>query len=159
MARKAQWTDTLISSTVASGAQGIITLMGGMSQIDSRGLTVARTIVRLSFLPPVAVSDAIQGLHFGIGVVGQDAFAASAVPDADVDGDRPPRGWIIRDSVAVPGAASMTNAAPVRVELDIRGMRKVDDGELVLIMDSVAISGTPFIVRAFGIIRVVFLLP
>ena len=127
--------------------------------IESRGLTATRMIMSMSLIPPTAVSDGFMNMHIGVGVVGQDAFAAAAVPDADVAADRPPRGWLYRDQRVVAGAAGMSSHAPVHVMADVRGSRRVDDGELILIMDSVAIDGTAFAVRAVGLVRVVFLLP
>ncbi len=159
MARKAQWVDTLMDAPVTTGGQLAFTLMGGMAPVDSRGLTATRTIVGLSLVPPTAVSDGVQIVSLGIGVFSQEAFVAGIFPDPNDSNDRPPRGWLWRDRIAVPGAASMVGGQLIRLSSDVRGMRKVDDGELALIVNNDAGDGTTFSVQVIGIVRIVFLLP
>ncbi len=160
MARKAQWVDTLVGALTADGGQTITSLLGGMGTVDSRGLTLARTIVSFSVHGPAAVaSDAFQIASLGIGVVSQEGFAANVVPDPNLASDRPPRGWVWRDRLSVPGAASQSSTGVQRVKADVRGMRKVDDGELVLITNNDNLDGVPFSLHIRGIIRCVFLLP
>ena len=133
--------------------------MGNLQPVDSRGMTIVRTIITLDLIPPAAVSDGWQRLSLGIGVFSQEAFAGSVFPDPDVAGDRPPRGWLYRTMRAVPGAAAMTNAAPVHIEVDVKGKRKVDDGELAIVFDNDPIDGTAFSIRVIGLVRAVFLMP
>ena len=159
MARKADWQDTLVNLTVASGAQSVSSLMAGLTASDSRGLTVTRTIVSLTLLPPVAVSDGYQGAFVGIGVTSQEAFAASIVPDPNNAFDRPPRGWLFRAARTVIGAAALVPYSPQMIEVDIRGKRKLDNGELFLAVNNDAVGGTPFSLTVRGFVRVVFLLP
>jgi len=159
MARKAQWIDTLALSNIVDGGQALTSMMGGMGTVDSRGLTTSRIIVDLSLSAPVAVSDGLQTVSLGIAVVSQEAFNASVVPDPNLGADRPPRGWLWRTQVVVAGAASMSSAQPLRLMADIRGMRKVDDGELILITNNDSNDGTTFTVRLRGILRTIFLLP
>jgi len=157
MARKAFWQDTIIDEATPSTAQDITSLMGPMTQQDRRDITLVRTIISLDLVPPTAVSDGFMIHAMGIGVVSQEAFAATVVPDPNVQEDRPARGWVWRDQRTVVGAASMASYSPTHVMADIRGSRKLDDGELVLIMNANTIDGTAFIVKTSGLIRVVFL--
>jgi len=159
MARRALWVDTIFNSSVASAGQVRQSLMGGLSQIDSAGMTVVRTILNVTFLPPVAVSDGYQRVNFGIGVIDQNALAANAVPDPNAQADRPPRGWIIRGQRIILGAAAMVSGTPMFVMEDVRGSRKIDDGELTFIVDNDAQGGSAFTVTAVGLIRCVFLHP
>ena len=159
MARRADWADSEVNSVVASGAQLVGSLMGGISTEGSRGMTVVRTILTLSIIPPVAVSDGHQRMSMGIGVISQEGFGAGVVPDANSVLDRPPRGWLWREQLVCVGAASMVSHAPAVFRADIRGKRKVDNGELVIIIDNDPIDGTAFGVRVVGMIRIVFLLP
>ena len=69
MARKAAWFDTNLSFAVASGAQTVTSLMGGITPADSRGYTLTRTIIDYSITPPTAASDGYQVASVGIGVV------------------------------------------------------------------------------------------
>ena len=133
--------------------------MGTLDGAAREGLTVVRTIVSLSFVPPTAVSDGQVDIFAGIGVVSQEGFVSSVVPDADIQGDRPPRGWLYRDMRIVIGAASMVTVVAQRMAADVRGSRKVDNGELILVLDAVNVDGTTFGVLTEGIIRCVFLYP
>jgi len=158
MARTAQWVDTLVDFSVVSAGQGSASLMGGMTIIQSRGLTATRVILALNLIPPTSVSDGYQNVDFGIGVVAQEAFGSNILPDSDEATNRSPRGWLYRSQRVVAGAASMVSHAPVFVGADVRGKRKVDDGELLFIVDSNPIDGTAFTVQCVGLVRVVFLL-
>jgi len=159
VARKATWIDTLIAFSVASGAQQVISLMGGLLPIETRGYTLTRTILELSMVPPTAVSDGFQAVSLGVQLVSQEGFNAGVVPDPNVGADRPPRGWVYRTRRAVAGAASMVSHDPLLIMADIRAKRRVDDGELVLTINNDAIDGTAFSVRLDGIVRCAYLLP
>ena len=159
MARKAQWIDTNVDETIGAGGQETQSLMGSFSVAEASGFTAVRTIIELTFLPPTAVSDGYQSCEFGIGVMSQEAVVGGVFPDPDTPTDRPARGWLYRGAVAVAGAASMSSHAPVHVSKDIRGSRKVDNGELMAIFDNNVIDGTFFSITVVGLIRVVFLYP
>ena len=159
MARKATWIDTIVSFTVANGAQQLVSLMGGMTPVDSRGFTLTRTIIEVSFAPPTAVSDGYQVASYGVGLVSQEAFVAGVVPDPDQAADRPARGWVYRGSMLVAGAANMTSHVPARLEKDIRSQRRVDDGEMIFIMNNGSADGTTFTMTVQGLVRTAYLLP
>ena len=159
MARRAVWIDTRVATSTGSAAQEILSLMVSATGLASQGLTLTRTIVSMSFFAPTAVSDGIATVDMGIGVVSREAFVASVVPDPDLATDRPPRGWVYRDQRTVLAAASMSTGLAVHVMADVRGARRVDDGELVLILDVNAVDGTAFDIVTRGLIRCVFLMP
>ena len=159
MARRALWTDTLVAETGAAGSQDVVSLMGPLDGAARQGLTVVRTIISLQFIPPAAVSDGHMHINMGIGVVSQEGFVSSVVPDPNVATDRPPRGWLWRDHRVVAGAAAMVSYSVATLSSDVRGARKVDDGELVLVLNVDDIDGTTFAVSTFGLIRCVLLYP
>ena len=101
--------------------------------------------------------EGVQQLSLGFGVASQDAFLAGALPDPSVEGDEPARGWLYRNQcVAV---SALSGIYVQKCMGDFRGMRKVDNGELYLKIDSTALLGTAFTTRIDGIVRCLFLLP
>lgn len=159
MARRTFWIDTRISQTVASGAQQRDSLMGSLVPAETLGMTTVRQIVDLSMVPPTAASDGQQSMFFAIGVVSQEAFISGTLPDPDSAADRPPRGWLYRGARIIRAAAAMTTSSPVHVFADMRGSRRVDDGELLMIFNNNALDGTAFSVLVEGMVRTVFLFP
>ena len=159
MARRALWADTIVSLSTAAAGQDVVSLMGGLAPVDTAGLTVVRTILSVTLVAPSSVSDGVMQVSVGVGVVAQEAFIAGVVPDPDVVLDRPARGWLYRDLRVVVGAASMAPYDPVHIMADVRGARKIDNGELVFIVDVTDVDGTTFSVRTLGLIRCVFLHP
>ena len=158
MPRNFYWRDTLVDSVLADGGQVIPTLMGDITPTESRGMTIERVILDLQLIPTsLWVAEGTQLIDIGIGVVGQDALTAGAVPDPSVTADRPPRGWLFRTRCLVQDHA----AGPAPIVLckgDFRGKRKVDHGELVMIADSTAQFGTAFSVTITGIVRMGYLM-
>ncbi len=158
MARTPYWRDTLIDKATASSAQSVTSLNGDLTPIDTRGATVIRVIMRLSVIP-TALGGAVSGqiMTYGIGVVAQDAFAASAVPDPNVDADRPARGWLMRDRCLIIDVAG-DPLAPVDCHGDFRGKRKLDNGELVLIVNNDNDQGAGTSITMIGLVRVLYLM-
>ena len=159
MPRTPYWRDSLKDINIASGNQSLTSLLGDWTSIETRGLTLVRLIVSLDVTPQtLGGTNSDQVMTYGVGVVGQDAFAASAVPDTEVEADRPPRGWLVRGSCRI--IDSVTEPLPAVLCVgDFRGKRKLDNGELVLIMHNAAHSGTAFAISVTGVVRALFLLP
>ncbi len=158
-ARQTDWVDTLISITVASGAQGFQSLMTGLAPVNLRGVTVIRTIVRLG-ISSVTVAGAwgTQLSSMAIGITSQEAFAAGVLPDPSVATDKPPRGWMYRtqEKIAQNGIGSVV-VYPVGG--DIRGARKVENGEVFFVVDNGVSAGTSFSIHVHGLIRQLMKLP
>ncbi len=93
----------------------------------------------------------------------QDAFGAGAVPDPKDVADRPVKGWLWRDQFIVAdeqvAGFSRSQQSGAEVRMDLRGRRKLEASELVLIAENTATEGSSFSVRISGIIRCVALLP
>ena len=153
MPRPTDWVDTVINLEVSTGNQSVTSLVTGLSPQDMRGVTVIRTIIMLGmFSNTVAGAYGVQQLDLGIGIASQEAFAAGVLPDPNISGDKPPRGWMWRAEkmVAQNGAGA---PVVVEVEVDIRGARKVENGEVYLIAFNTALVGTSFQVNVRGLIR------
>jgi len=159
MPRQTDWIDTVTSLAPASDNQANVSLISGLAPSNMRGTTLIRTIIRLGISSAtVAGAWGVQTLDMGIGITSQEAFAAGALPDPNVAGDRPPRGWVWRDRVVV---AQNGDAGPIvsHVRADIRASRKVENGELFFIVWNTAGEGTSFTVNVRILIRALILLP
>ena len=158
--RNAYWEDTLINVSIADNADILTSLVGGLSEDERRGMTVARTIVDMQLAP--AVTNGVVGvmiLDVAIGVANQQAFTAGSgsLPDPAINSERPPRGWVFRTRCAILDDA--TTVAPLSFCVgDFRGKRKIDAGILYLHLAAQDSSGTPFTCKAIGIIRVLYLM-
>jgi len=157
--RATDWIDSLLSASIASGAQSLLSLMTGVAPVNVRRQTLVRTLVMLSFQSEsVAGAWGTQTLDVGIGITSQEAFAAGVVADPNSANDQPSRGWIYRTRkvVAQNGAGS-----PVMFDVtaDIRSQRKLDDGECFLVVNNSAALGTAFSVRMSTLVRQLWLLP
>ncbi len=153
MARPTDWVDTLISFSVANAGQTNTSLITGLSPADMRGATLIRTLVKFGFASQtVAGAWGVQEINLAIGVASQEAFAAGVLPDPNVPTDKPPRGWVYRSAqmVSQNGVGTQIDRS---MQADIRGARKIENGELFLIATSTAISGTTFTTDIIGLVR------
>ena len=157
MPRPTDWIDTIIAfSALAGGSEGSQSLMTGVAPVNMRGMTLIRTILRLGlFSTTVAGAWGVQGMHMAIGVASQEAFAAGILPDPDVATDKPPRGWVWRSSVVVTQSGA-TGPITQTIEADIRGARKIENGELYIIARNADLGGTTFTVLVSGIVRTLY---
>ncbi len=157
MARSTKWEDQILEATVASAAITLINLMADLNESERPGLTLIRLIYRINFYPvsPFDTST-IQGLHMGVGLVQNDAFAAGAVPDPGEDQEAPSRGWVVRDQGLTVSEAGDT---PTIGEMkgDIRAMRKFyQDSTIMLALRSDVEVGTAQTLNVFGLVRMLF---
>ena len=146
--RQTDWMDTVVGDAAATGTQASRSLITGLAPSNMRGTTAIRTLVSLDFASStVAGAWGLQRVDFAIGMTSQEAFAAGTLPDPAISSDRPSRGWIYRTSLLVSQNGS---GAPIvfPVRADIRGARKIENGEMFLVFDNTAIDGTTFTVHA-----------
>ena len=157
--RATVWQDTLVGVDMATGTQALISLAGDLLPTDTAGMTLVRTIMCYTMIAsaPHAVSG-WQSIDLGIGAASQEAFAAGIVPDPNTRDDQPQRGWVYRcrHEVLDELSGSALSIAPVIVNKDIRSMRKIENGELYLVINNSPVEGTTFNVRTRGIIRCLF---
>jgi len=161
MAGRMLWVDTVINNDTPSGGQSAIDLAGQFTGEETRltQMTLMRTIIRMDLA--YTVHDAGEGsqrLSFGIGIESQEAFAAAIHPDPQIRGDFPVRGWVYRGIWRVFGfAADQPAVDVVRVDLDIRARRKLENGVSFIVMDNTPLEGVASAIRELGIIRQLWL--
>ncbi len=155
-ARPTDWLDTIVGlAPTSGGALQFQSLMGAVSNIEARRYTCVRTLVRLD-LQSTTVAGAWGSniVHIGIGVVSVAALAAGAasLPNPSIANDKPALGWLYRTTVVV---AQNGIGTPVvfPITADVRGSRKIDRGDLVLMIDNVAHLGTTATIQCTGLIR------
>ena len=156
MPRPTDWIDTIVNQSVGTGGQAFQSLMTGVAPVNMRGMTLIRTIVSLDvFSTSIAGAYGVQSCNLAIGIASQEAFAAGVFPDPNNATDKPPRGWVYRTCRCV---AQNGAGAPVtfRIDADIRGARKVENGETYLIFNNGAEVGTTFAINVFGLIRTLY---
>ncbi len=152
------WIDNLVNLTVATGAQGSISLLTGRPPINMNGTTITRTIFDLQlYSTTIAGAHGIQIADLGFGVTSQEAFNAGVFPDPEAD-ERPLRGWLYRTRCTAFQNGVETNPLAF-CKGDLRNQRKIDDGEYFMVVTNQAILGTAFSVQMTGIIRVLLKLP
>ena len=124
--------------------------------MNMRGMTLIRTIISVSaFSTTVAGAWGVQTVDIGIGVASQEAFAALVLPDPSSPVDKPPRGWIWKTNRIVSQNGAGGQVAYF-IEADIRGARKVENGEVYVIVDNNFVTGTSFTVTLRGLIRTLY---
>ncbi len=159
MARRTKWSDRVTNDSISSGAQSLFNLMGSLDIDERQGITTIRFIIHLFGLATVTSGAiGVQKVDFGIGLVSSDSLAASAVPDPLTNTARPVGGWLWRDTIPVLDD-STHSMPPIEIKYDIRTGRKMQGGELIMIVNNTPVSGTAFSVRLVGVIRILFLLP
>ena len=159
MARPTDWIDTRISIAPNSGGQANTSLVSGFTGIDLRGVTVVRTIIRLSlFSTTVAGAWGVQTVDLAMGIVSRESFTASVLPDPSSDSEKPPLGWMWRTRVAV-SQNGVGSSVLSEVVADIRAARMIQNGEVFLVADNTAARGTAFAVDVRGLVRLLTKLP
>ena len=159
MPRQTDWVDTRVVLSPSSGGTETDGLMTGVLPVDMRGMTLIRTIVTLSaYSQTSAGAWGVQQIDIGIGVASQEAFAANVLPDPAISTDKPPRGWVYRTSRLV-SQNGVGTAILFDLMADIRGARKIENGELYIIADNTFRNGTSFGVNIIGLVRTLYKLP
>jgi len=151
--RPTRWLDTIVGNTIVNAGQAVVSLLAGIGPVDTRGVTVIRTIIRLDIVSTsVAGAWGSQSVDLAMGIASQEAFAAAVVPDPVVAADEPARGWMWRDRILATQNGINTEITK-RLVADIHGARKIQDGEVYLVMDNNAHLGTSFSINVTGLVR------
>ena len=151
------WVDSTLSIQVASSGQDSRSLITGFSAADTRlaQMTLLRTIIGVDIAYTVHDSgEGSQKVSLGIGITSQEAFAAGTLPDPVLATDYPTRPWIWRAEYRVFGfAADQPTIFTRRLDLDIRAMRKLENGEVFIVVDNFPIEGVTASITVLGLIR------
>ena len=151
------WIDTGINNDVTIATPDSASLMTGIAAINQRvsQMTLLRTIIGLNMGRTVHDSgEGSEQVSIGIGIASQEAFAADTLSDPQTDTDFPIRGWIWRARYRVFGfAADQPAVFTQRIDLDLRSMRKLENGEAFINFALTAIDGTNSTVRINGLVR------
>ena len=155
------WLDTLFDSDVASGAQSITSLVldWDRTELRSTQMTLLRTIVGLDL--GYTVHDAGEGsqaISIGIGITSLEAFTAGVIPDPNVAIEYPVRGWIWRYKCRVFGfAADQPAVFTRRIDIDLRAMRKLENGVCYMTVNNDPVEGVASAIRRVGLVRQLWL--
>jgi len=158
------WVDTIMSVAVAGNGQSIIALDETGFSIQQRRAarwTLLRSIIRLDLAATVRDSgEGDQVVTLGVGVVSEEAFAASTVPDPNVGLDFPIKGWVWRSRYRIYAVSvDDQNVDIVRIDLDIRARRLMANGRLAIIVNNENNQGTSTSITYTGIYRALFQVP
>ena len=157
------WSDRLINLVVPSGGQTVVglTFFGGIADLERRTerFTLLRTILRLDLMSTVRDSgEGDQLVTAGIGVGALEAVDAGVVPDPDTESEYPSDGWVWRTRYRVyASAVDDQNVDPIRIDLDLRAKRKMNNAKAYMISTNAANLGTAFPVTWTGLIRQLYL--
>ena len=158
MPRATTWMDTVMDRDVLNGGTGFESLLNTGFDL-TRGVTAIRTLVTLGLSSEtVAGAWGRQRVYIGIGIASQEAFGAGVLPDPASESDQPARGWIMRTSVVV-AQNGVGSVVVFPINMDIRGARKIENGELFITIDNLFVGGTSFSVNVSGLVRVLLKLP
>ncbi len=137
--RRRAWADTLLATSIATGATTISNLLSGAPTMDT--LTAVRIIGYLEFYgSELNETECDQMVDIGVGVSSAEAFnvGSTALPDPTTSGDYPPRGWLYvarrhaLQTLPTGGTPTAMYRQNANFDFDVRGDRKVDKGILFM---------------------------
>jgi len=161
MPGKMLWIDASVDQVTASGAQNAQDLTTQFTDQETRlaQMTLMRTILRLDIA--YTVHDAGEGsqrVGIGLGIESQEAFAAGVHPDPLTIGDFPARGWVFRGIWRVFGfAADQPAVDVVRLDMDLRSRRKLENGLSFIITQNQPQEGVATGISVVGMVRQLWL--
>ena len=151
------WIDSKVDIDVASAGTENVSLITGFQPGDTRlaQMTLLRTIIGIDVANVVMDSgEGSQSVSLGIGVTSQVAFTAASLPIPNLATSFPSKPWIWRAAYRIWGvAADQPIVFTRRIDLDIRAMRKLENGEVFLIVANIAQEGVANAINVSGYIR------
>ncbi len=127
---------------------------------DSVGLTHVRMLLNLTLVPNnPGLNSGTQIVDVGVAQADLEAFVANALPDANVEGDYPSRGWWTRIRELVENHVTESFIPAVKIIRDLKILRKIVDGEPYIQLTNTANTGTSGTVLFDGTIRNLWRLP
>jgi len=161
MPRRTMWEDTLLSGTLLTGVAVKQSLVGTLTGPELAGMTLTRMLFRmdLSTADEVLGTNA-QTVDVGVGIASREAFTAGVLPDPDSASDEPPRGWVYRDRVMVPGRQVTSAGRTIsQFRADVRAQRKIEEGILWVQINSSVLEGAGISTWFSMLVRCLFLIP
>ncbi len=152
------WIDTLLSDDIASGGRDVVFLgASGLSVVQRRieRFTLLRTIIRVDLASTVRDSgEGDQLVDLAIAIVDGEQTVVADMPDPSAEGDFPAKPWVWRARYRVyASSVNDQNVDVIRIDKDLRGRRKLENGRLVYLGTNQANQGTSTAVTSVGIIR------
>jgi len=149
--------------TAVSSASFIVDdILSGSASEGSDTITVTRLVgVVNMFTSSTNEVEYTQEVDLGIGVASKEAFlvGGTALPDPNVAGDYPARGWlyisreVAQQAIPTGGTPTAMYRQNIRFQFDIRTMRKVDKGILYVHIRNTNVDGTATLLQTSGRIR------
>ncbi len=156
MVRSTNWIDKTIAITITPATQSSTNITSTLSAAERKGTTLIRCLYRLSIRPTDLLdTHTVLNIFMGIGLIEGDAAAAGVLPDPEIEGDYPGRGWVVKDYGVCWSSAGTSGSSMVgMLRGDIRAMRKIHQTEeLTVVYDVNLLSGTTQTMKVDGIIR------
>ena len=156
------WVDTVVSESIVVAGESFVNLLTSLTGTEGHMLqmTLIRTIVGLDVARLTHDSgEGSERIAMGIGVTSREAISlgTSALPNPAIETDFPTRGWVWRAHYRTYGfAADQPAVFNQRIDLDLRSMRKLDNGVPYLMLEMDNLEGTSSVVQALGMIRMLF---
>jgi len=152
--------DRVFDTQFTEGTQTLHDLTQNLDPGLLRGSTLIRTIVHLYFSPNGPGDTATESVvDIGAGLISnrQLTVGATAISNPTVETDQPETGWVWRDRLYVANALASTGNQGgqfiTEVRVDLRGMRRLKDSNLVMVAEKNTIGGTAADVTMSGIVR------
>ena len=156
--RARAWGDTLFDQALVSTVQVNLNLLTDLTPSDT--ITAIRLVGHLYLTSDNVLStvDGAMRCDVGVQVVTAAALAAGggAVPQVRLSSEVPARGWLWRETlitVTAVGAGPIDDHYVGEISFDIRSMRKVDRGVLIMSLESNLLHGTAYNTKISGLIR------
>ena len=159
------WQDSfIVESLTVGGVQTLVDLEVGLTDQDLRNATLTRTVMHLWFGESgLSAAKSLGNVVFGLGLMSQDAFVlgATAAPNIGIAGSRPPRGWVVRESIMAPTSGSDTTRPVPTHEYrgDIRSQRKREAGHAFMVLALSPVVGPDPVIFCRGLIRQLWKMP
>ena len=145
------WIDRTIDVAIVSGANHLAVSLFSAATLEAFQLTIVRTIVNLDIWHLRDVVG-VERVSLGIGLASEQGFAAvDGEADPGEETQSPIRGWVWRGQYVIGGA--QTELRTVRVEKDIRAMRKLENGVYYIGLRSNNIDTASFDPHVTGMVR------
>jgi len=148
MARTNRWIDFITTFSVSADALvQFVPLENELPDVEDRkGFTIERIILscQVAATTEVFVSRRTGLIACGLGIAGQEAIdvGVTAMPDPSVSREKPATGWLWRDSKFMVAGIDpgYSDRMLTSFEVDLHSKRKLDFGNLVLLVRNDAIA-------------------